>query len=249
MIILRFLNSMKIVEAQWEKRNLKKRVFEIEIEISDNVTSIQKALQDLTADYVVIKLSTKLHSFIDPIQTFGFKFIELITHTKYEGQLPELNAIEERFLAYVSANRISQSNLNKLRDQINSGMFQTDRISLDAEFGKEFSARRYLGMIEDECSRGAQIYQISFEDQMIGFFVLREVSQGLFLSSLGGIFPNFQNKGFGVLMNYFQIYKSFESGGNQIYSTFSSNNLGATAIHWRFNYSLANQEYIFIKHY
>jgi hypothetical protein len=128
-------------------------------------------------------------------------------------------------------------------------MFQTDRVSLDAEFGKEFSARRYLGMIEDECSRGAHIYQISYKDQMVGFFILREKSEGLFLSSLGGIFPDFQNKGFGVLMNYFQIYKSFESGGKHIYSTFSSNNLGATAIHWRLNYSLVSQEYIFIKHY
>ena len=103
-------------------------------------------------------------------------------------------------------------------------------------------------MIEDECSKGAVNYEISYKENLVGFFVLRKLNDVSALSSIAGILPKYQNKGLGVLMNYFQILNSYKLGASEVLSTFSSNNIAATNIHWKFDYKLEKQEYIFVKH-
>ena len=239
---------MKIVEATWEKRNLGIKVLEVEIELNDEISIVIEDIDELTADYIVVKVPTKISNLIGPIQLAGFEFIEVLTHSIFDTKLPTLDKLEERFLLNLHSSPISDSNRRLLESSVLGGMFNTDRISLDSKFDQFMSANRYLGMISDECSKGAAVYEITYKDDFVGFYVLRLVSETTSLSSIGGVLPQYQNKGIGVLMNYLQIMNSYKLGANQVLSTFSSNNVAATIIHWKYAYRLAKQEYVFIKH-
>lgn len=239
---------MKIVEATWEKRNLGIKVLEVEIESNDEISTVIEEIDELTADYMVVKVPTKLANLISPIQSAGFEFIEVLTHSIFDSELPTLDNLEERFLSNLHSSPISDSNRTLLESAVLSGMFNTDRISLDSKFDQFMSANRYLGMINDESSKGAVVYEITYKGDFIGFYVLRLINEITCLSSVGGVLPKYQNKGIGVLMNYLQIMNSYKLGAIQVLSTFSSNNVAATVIHWKYAYRLAKQEYVFIKH-
>ncbi len=240
---------MKVIEATWEKRNLGKRVLEIELEFGDTVSAVTDAIDINNPDYVVIKVPSKLGELVGPIQLSGFKFVEVLNHTIFDSKLPNLNQFEKRFLSSLVTSPISPANKEILESTITAGLFNTDRISLDTKFDQKSSTNRYLGMITDEISKGAILYEITYKHDFIGFFLLRLLDQENCLSSLGGVIPKFQNKGVGVLMNYLQIQNSYDLGATRVLSTFSSNNVPATLIHWKYDYRLVKQEYIFTKHF
>jgi hypothetical protein len=239
---------MKIIEATWEKRNLGKYVLEVEIENSDQIDAVRDDLNRLTADYIVLKIPCSLGEFIQPIQAIGFKFMEVLTHSIFDSNLPALSPIEEKFLNNIRSEQISALNGQLLDSAIAQGMFNTDRISLDPKFMRGLSGNRYLGMLQDERARGATIYQITYKEDFVGFYILRFLNETTSYSSIGGIIPKYQNKGLGILMNYLQIRQSYELGAREVLSTFSSNNVAATHIHWKYKYRLARQEAIFVKH-
>jgi hypothetical protein len=239
---------MKIIEAVWEKRNLGKYVLEVEIENSDHIDTVRDCLNRLTADYIVLKIPCSLGEFIQPVQALGFEFMEVLTHSIFDANLPALSPIEEKFLNSIRSEQISPLNAQLLDSALAQGMFNTDRISLDPKFMRGSSGNRYLGLVEDERARGAKVYEITYKEDFVGFYILRFVNQTTSYSSIGGIIPKYQNKGLGILMNYLQIRQSYELGASEVLSTFSSNNLAATHIHWKYKYRLARQETIFVKH-
>ena len=67
---------------------------------------------------------------------------------------------------------MKKSEKKELQNFILDGLFKEDRISLDSHFKKDLSNKRYLGLIEDEISQGAEIYSLTFKGKHQAFLLL-----------------------------------------------------------------------------
>jgi hypothetical protein len=221
---------------------------EIIVEPADSLCQLKEALDKCNANYRVIKLPLGMVHELFFLQDNGYKFIELITTCFNSGQIPKFSPVQERVLFSVGYESMDPSDLIELNQHIKDGMLKDDRVSLDPYFTQEQASGRYLGWLRDERERGAIFFKLTFKNEIIGFFTLLDLKNGNFVANLGGIYPKFQRNGFGFCMNNYEIQEGLKRGGKKIYTSFSSNNRGAAAIHFMLGCSLEKQYYVLIGH-
>lgn len=238
---------MRYTDAHWEIRNLGVRTVEITIESSDTLNDLSTNIDNV--DYVVVKLPVALNQWIFDLQNLDYKFAELLTLAKFGlGRYPILNGVEIRVLQRMSYLKKDKNDLEEIFKQINFGMFETDRISLDPKFGIEYSKNRYCGLVMDEIKFGANLYCLQYNNIDIGFFLIRKSGFNC-ISNLAGIFNEHKSKGLGIYLNYFEIVESQKLSSKNLLTAFSSNNLGAERVHNYLGFRNTNQFYIFVKHF
>ena len=159
-----------------------------------------------------------------------------------------MTPIEKKMVNAVSCQNMSQEDLVYLFTQIQAGLLRDDRVSLDQGFTREQSNNRYIGWIKDEIAKGATFFQLTYRGKRLGFFNLRQLVGGIFSANIGGIYVEFQKAGFGFCLNYFEILEGVKRNAKKIVTSFSSNNRGASAIHFKIGYTLDSQFYVFTKH-
>ena len=143
---------------------------------------------------------------------------------------------------------MNEVDLLELFNEVKNNMFETDRISMDAYFTADQVSNRYIGWINDEIASGSKIYKIIYKCNSIGFFILKNRGKGIFSAVLGGIYKKYKSYGFGFCMNYFEISECIKQKGIKIFNSFSTNNKGATSVHFLMNYSIYSIYNIFVKH-
>ena len=240
---------MKIVDAYWEKRNLGVITYELTVESPDDQNRIKEFEKTSDYEYLVIKIPAQLLPALLSLQDEGYQFIEMNTVCSYDCNKPySLIGIQKRLYDSISYEKMSNDDIEYLFMRITEGMFVTDRVYIDAFFRKRQSAKRYIGWIQDEISRGANLYSILYKDKKVGFFGLSQVKDNECFAFLGGVFPEYQRIGIGVIMNCFEIDEAKRQGAKRVITSFSSNNRGAYAVHLALNYTLIDNYYVFIKH-
>lgn len=238
---------MKIINAEWEKRNLGKKTLEIEIEKEDTLNDIVKVVNNNIIDYFVIKLPIFRFDLICPIQDLGFRYIETLNLSKVDtSYLPNLNKINKRFLSQMTYSLMNFEEKESLFEHVEKNLFDSDRISVDTSFSKDLSAKRYQGLIKDELNNGAKLFKINYKKNMVGFFLIKD-HQLYSISNLAGIFKEYQKLGFGVLLNYFIIKECFKNKIKILKTAFSSNNYGAFNIHNNLGFATYKRLTIFTK--
>ena len=240
---------MKIINAIWEKRNLGLNCNEIEIEYVDTVQTIKERFTDFETEYTVIKVPIGMVEISNFIQSSGYTFIELMTLCHNKGILPQLSPIHKRVINSIKCVRMSDKDKKKLFEEINSGMFIYDRVSLDSKFTNHQANNRYLGWVSDELKLGSIFFKLEYKNQAAGFFSLKADGNDLFSSSLGGLYPSFEGVGCGFCLPYFTISEGIKKNAKKISGAFSSNNRGAFLVHLTFGYNnIDKQYYVFTKH-
>jgi hypothetical protein len=239
---------MIVVDAYWEIRNLGKKTVEIEVEKDDKLDDLLNFFSNNLYEYCVVKLSPSRKDMIFPIQSLGFRFAEILSYAKITTKgLPSLSKIENRILNDLTYAPMTNSEIDELFFRLSENLFETDRIAIDPLFGIKKSNYRYMGLITDEINKGAILYSVKFKFNNIGFFLFREKGD-ISCSNLAGIYREFQNKGFGIFLNFFEILESSKRGLKELNTAFSSNNLGAQGIHQRLGFEIIKSVSIFTKH-
>ena len=239
---------MKTVKAHWEKRNINKNCLEITVEEKDINEDVLKKLKPLKADYKVIKIPTNNVSLLFALQKEGFFFIELVTTCLYSGELPKLNEIQKKILSNLKYKKMLPLDIKYLDNELDKNLFLTDRVSLDPEFSKSIGNKRYKEWIKDEIKKNSILYKLIYKKNDCGFFMIKKIDKKNFSAPLGGIYQKYQNSGFGFFLNYFEIMEAQKLGGVNTLTAFSSNNLGASSIHYSLGYKIHDQKYILVKH-
>jgi hypothetical protein len=239
---------MIVVDAVWEKRNLGISCQEITLTEDDDPASFLKFLSQSSSEYIVVKIPPGLSSIFLVIQDIGYKFIEVITSCYHPAELPKVTSQQSRIIQSVTCFPMDGADKNLLFTKISTGLFISDRISLDPFFSHDQANSRYIGWIEDELLKGSILFKLSYQEKAIGFFNLRMLSNDVCNASLGGIYPEYQNIGFGFCLNYYEIVEGIKMRSKKIYSSFSTNNKGAFSLHLAMSYILDEQFYVFIKH-
>lgn len=239
---------MKFIHALWEKRNLGIDCNEITIECGDTIEYIRTDILNLETEYTVIKVPTDMSEISIYLQEENYKHIETVINCVNKAELPKVNNIQQRIINSITYDEMNKNDLEVLFDEVKKDMFQTDRISIDKYFTQEQSSRRYIGWINDEVNAGSKIYKLLYKEKAVGFFILKDNEDKTFVAVLGGIYKRYQTYGFGFCMNYYEIHEAIRQNGKKVFNTFSTNNRGATAIHFSMNYNIDSIYNIYVKH-
>jgi len=231
---------VKIVEAHWEERNFGVTTQELIIDVSDDADSINSGIDNLTAQYQVVKLPPEQIANSNIFASRGFSFIESIIHidtdiTGWGKELPNYKIM-------------SESERDTMLGYIVSGMFHTDRFSLDPFFPKEKVANRYKNVVFDEIERGAVLIGLLYKNDIVGFDLIKKTDESVYVCTLAGIYPPFQGMKLSGLMVGCGLSYVEDNGSGKIYTGISSNNIASLRAHLQAGYKINSITYIFIKH-
>lgn len=242
---------MKIIDAYWERRNLGVDVKEIVCDEPDAVEELKEVLLHIETPYSVVKIPSGCVPLLLTAQQCGYFLIEV--SISYEGSLKTLSPprVYEHFAPHVSIAGASPDLVRKALDEMESGrVFTTDRIALDPVFSKETAGKRYANWCRDEMEAGAAMEIACYKGEPFAFNVSREKKDrpGAFLGLMGGMFPEFLNKGMGFLLVHCEIEVCRKNGGKWCLGTTSSNNMPSLRLHLRYGFEMTHTQYVLIKH-
>lgn len=243
---------MKIVNAEWELRNLGKRTVELTLEKADLLLeprviydNIKKTETQLQSEYTVVKVPAGNPQIGMELQQNGFWHIEMQLHLK-AALADVISAIKkyDNLFEDASAQVISsEDDITYVQNEIRKGIFTTDRIALDPYFGVEIANQRYANWVEDEINRGSILSYTIINKQKVGFS-LRRNNQGL----LGGVFTQYQKDNYGAECQIAGWRNLIHQGLETFYTAVSSNNLKILHLHEAFGYRVKSLSDVFVKH-
>lgn len=237
---------MELREAFWEKRNLGMDTLEINFGnkdiIDDNLENVLSRY-----GYIVAKVPCGNIKLLHQLEDVGFRFIETqIGLSKTIGRHYQTPDIYKRVSGKIRIKQVlTENDLNLVLEEINKGIFETDRIALDIFFGKEYAANRYCNWIKDELSTGkSRLFVIVYGSNTIGFFLLENANDRKSSIVLGGIYNNYKNFGFGFSFIDESIKLSVAEGKSLVYAKVSSNNLPILKLYSAFGFNISDISYV-----
>lgn len=238
---------MKIIDTFWEKRNLGVSSKEIIISKSDTIEELKKLLPQLIdTEYLIVKVPSPFVYFIEYLTAEGFEFIETIIETSLDLDRFKIPIILEKINTKVTYHEMIEFNL--LFDEINKGIFNTDRIALDSKFGIDYSSRRYINWLKDELEKGNKIYNIILKDTNVGFFALKKINDEIYDNFLAGLYLNDKNFGLGFSIITKAIEEIRNRGGKRYTTHISTNNVAVFKIYSQLGFIPQEVHYVLKKH-
>jgi len=213
---------LKIVNAEWEKRNLGVSTIEIICEQGDSCEDIDKAIDENVAEYYVCKIPTHIPHLSEYIQKCGFVYIEDQIEVLHDLHESTRNSLQQRLYDSVSYREMTSEDIEQLLLEIDYGMFDSDRISLDSHFITGVAKRRYTNWVNDLLRQGAIPYVMMYKGEPSGFIILQTKDGKSYTSVLGGAYEKFRKSGLGIVQKEQEIVKKI--GGKSVNTNVSSNN-------------------------
>ena len=216
---------MRIIEANWEKVNLGKNTFEIEFFPEDNPIDISPS--KLPGELNYIKIKTFNHNLMKLLSLYGYTFCE--SQLSFTKSLRRFDGNSEEFpmVDLFEVNEIhSDEDLEMLLAEVNRGIFTTERIALDPEFGQLVANLRYANWIRSIYEgNSAKIFVLKIKDESrkVGFFI--NSNQGKVCNIiLGGIYTEFLDRAIGHVFVYHSLVQAKLAGAKTVKVKVSSNN-------------------------
>ena len=231
---------MKKVLATWEKRNLGVNAAEINLDdndVDENLLLKNNIFDELDAfinenniKYVTVKFPSHLNTLHFPLQKKGYIYAE--TQIVFELNLKKFDPNNFKSLdrsdfyckEFDLKSAESKNIIDLIRDDISSGIFATDRFSLDEKFGIKVSSLRYVNWFNDMINGDYHLFVTFDKDDPIGFVVIGG-KDGAIGGGVGGLFKKHQNSGMGLfwafhlakyLKNEYSYYKPIGCSCNNI---------------------------------
>lgn len=237
---------MRIIDAKWEEKNIGVTTAEIVIDINDAVDEVSKTVSGIDNQYVVCKVLSGRTDVTLMLQDIGFKYIE--DQIEFEHDLHEIkrSRILQRLYDSLPFKLMDEEDIKVLYEEIDRGMFDSDRISLDPFFSKNLSANRYKNWIAAMIERGAYPYVMSYKGEPAGFVILTTEDGVIYHSVLGGGYEKFRGTGLGIVNREMEITKNL--GGKKLLTSVSSNNANQLKVLVSNGYVPRKVEHVLIKH-
>lgn len=238
---------MEIIDATWEKRNLNVVCKEVIIGDEEPAAVVMEQLNTLQGvEYIVVKIPVGRVDVMQELGRSGFCFMEGVATLSISPDQCVLPLAKSELNSKVTY--CETENLPEIYARIREGIFTTDRIYLDSFFTREQAAQRYVYWMEDEVRKGSQAYEIRFEDQPIGFFILKEQGEKVYYPFLIGIYPESQHRGLGFSLARKPLEEVLKRGGNRVMTCISINNPYCLRVHLQQGFLIDRLQYVFVKH-
>jgi hypothetical protein len=235
-------------DAFWEKRNLNLNVLEIEFEESDSGQEIDIESEIKGYDYIVAKVPINQIHLVHFLEDNKFRFLEAqVDLYKKLSEGYELSDSIKRFISQTQVSHIvDDEHLGRVLYEVEQGMFETDRISLDPLFSLGISSMRYKNWISDEFKReGSELYELIYDGNGAGFFIIKGMHLPKPFLLLGGIYNKFKGLGLGICNIEKQLSMCTARGKRAVETKTSSNNVDMLKIYSKFGFTITNNSYVF----
>lgn len=137
------------------------------------------------------------------------------------------------------------SEIQYIFDQVERGLFSTDRYSLYPRFGESVGGLRYVNWLKQELVEGGAINCILNSDGVLAFFSLREVGGKPFVA-LSGVMQESRVPGGGLLLHKAIADAAERMGATSITSSVSGNNLPVLRLLTSLGYRLLGTSWVFL---
>jgi len=239
---------MQVIDALWETRNLGVSCCEISVNHTDSTSALEDVLYSLNAEYQVVKIPVARYDLIKVLNKANFNFIESSINVTHNLHNIYYDVIKKRMNDSIKSEKMTAHDTEHLNAELKSGIFITDRIYLDTTFTKDMAAQRYIYWIQDECNRGANLYKLVYKGNAVGFFIFKEIGNGGCYPFLSGLYTSFKLPGLGNILLHKIIEEARGRNLKYISSYISTNNIPVIKIHIAEGFSIANINYVYIKH-
>lgn len=241
---------MKIVDCIWELKNLDKRTVEISVGKEDTF-SRDIILQSISNyEYAVVKVPMDMPTFNIGLSEMGFVCIETQMNVGINLHDFDFSKVAHLY-SDTSYELINNDNdFTSVVSNLRPGMFSTDRISLDPQFGEDIACRRYINWLTSEYeSKRSQLIKVIYKNEHIGFMLIKIDGDTIDLI-LNGLYKQYQGKGLGILTPASPMMYIKKNSLNiaQEVTSISSNNIPVVKLYNRLNFQLLQQTYVFVKH-
>lgn len=146
---------MKIIDAVWEERNLGVSTYEIKIEFQDMLEDVSKKYSELTEkQYMVVRIPSSCHWAVPFFQSKGYSFIEAAVTLRHDLKNIPVSLGLKKLFDRCSYDEMDDNDIEVMYNEIDKGIFKTDRIYLDSAFRKGVSAQRYKHWLADMILQG-----------------------------------------------------------------------------------------------
>lgn len=241
---------MKIVDCYWEQKSIGRKTVEISIEERDYYDSalIERWAQGY--EYVVVKVPMNMPTFNIGLSVMGFACIETqmtVGICMSDFEFSKVAHLYDDVRYEVVEN---QKDFQTIVSKIEPGMFSTDRISIDPEFGETIGCQRYINWLTTEYNgKKSQLIKVIYKNEHIGFMLVRIGNDTIDLL-LNGLYKEHQGKGLGLLTPASPMICVKKDSLPVIKETtsISSNNIPVVKLYNRLQFQLLSQTYVFIKH-
>ena len=221
---------MKVIDAVWEKRNLNVDTVEVEIELDDSLEEITEVLETIERKYhyIVVKVPARRADIMHLLYGERYEYVEDMVFFIHNLKEVQRTRVMQRMYNAVSVKECSDQDIEEIYQEI------------------RIAKERYINWTKDEVMRGTKMYNYVYKDENIGFFALREVEKGVYISFLGGIFEKYRASGLGAVVKVPEIVAKL--GGKKLYTEVSLNNPGQIKNLILNGYTLEKTRHVYVKH-
>lgn len=241
---------MELIEQVWEKKNLDVNSAEFRFDGKDDISAIKDdILSNTVYDYQICRVPVGRMDIVYLLQKNGFFFSEMSIELSADLEKLKLPSVYARFIESMDYHSASEAEMKYIENAIRSGVFDTDKISLDPYFGKERAGIRFANWNRQEIESGrAKAYVVTMEGEAIGFFVDKMLSDKADYSLLAALYDKDKYSGVGFSVLYFPMLQSKLEGKRRITTGVSSNNPDSVRMHLELGYKIKEMNYVLIKH-
>ncbi len=241
---------MKTINAFWEKDNLNMNVMELSFDKMDSIIEMENVTDINNYEYIVAKIPEKNIELIHKLEEQGFRFIETQFELKnnLKTDFKQTNTLEKmgKSIEYRKLN--SEDEFKDVFNNIELGIFKTDRIALDPFLGEKYSIRRYKNWVKNILNKeGTIVCEIMYKNTKFGFFVLQSIDDVTMDSVLAGLYKGEIANGLGFAIVQKHLQWSLENNKNKVIAKVSSNNIESLKLHLEFGYRITNLVYVLRK--
>ncbi len=247
---------MKITHATWEQKNIGVNAYEIALDAEDTVEAF--AAEELRllasgAEYLVVKTPVNCAPLLFGLPKLGYSYVETVFHVaikRSEYHMPAVIARFDRGLTVVE--RTEAADQARVYALIRSGVFRSDRVSIDPAFTLAQSGNRYANWLEGMLEKGGKLYEVlqgeSEGAKPIGFFVICPVDEHTVDPVLMGLYDEDNDRGMGALLHKKTLDTCFTWDCQRLQSTIVSNNAKVLRVYVTAGAAITDTLYTYVKH-
>lgn len=222
---------MRLINALWEENITGLKTCEIIFEKGDRLQTYLDSTAEERFDFCVVKIPAGDLNLVHQMEDIGYRYLENQITISFEAdQTEKIDKKWGRLLAGFTYSLVTtEEQIESILAEVNSKMFENDRISLDPYFTNHVSSKRYTGWIKEMYEKNnADFYIMKKCNEDAGFFSIKNVSAKVCNCPIAGIYNKFKAHGYFFALTWFWLTESKKSGYMKLQTSISTNN---TAIH------------------
>lgn len=244
------IGHMKAINCFWEERNIGKKTVEISIGKEDRFERALLEQQIHGYEYAVVKVPMNMPSYNIGLTEMGFTCIESQMNIGISLDDFDFTKVDHLYQDVFYKIVDNQEDFDSVLSCIEPGMFSTDRISLDPQFGEQVACQRYINWLTTEYeNKKSLLVKVFYKSEHVGFMLIR-IDGGIIDLILNGLYKQYQGRGLGLLTPASPMMFAKKNSLNIIeeVTNISSNNIPVVKLYNRLHFQLRSQTYVYVKH-